>query len=840
MSTTRCAYRLARALALTYVAACGGDTTDARDAGLDLCAYVACSDGMVLADAGGADPAADTSIDALDTALVHEPDAGEALDAVEDSALSDTAVDATDAGPADPIIPDSGSMSDAVLDATDVGPADVIAPDSGSMTDAAGGSDAGDATHEADAVLDAGDAESADTRDIGRSDAEGEDAGDTTESFDASDGRDAADVADADDGSLLGDVDGQPDAEDARDDTDASLDAGLDAGDATDGDDAGDVADSEDDGDDVDGDAVTDADSIWDGTPRLIRIDVGALGEHDPAVPGVAGNDFAYGYGMTPFDADGDGDLDLFVGTLPASTLAACVYENASTPGSPTFVRRPEWCAPAEQRVTAAVAADVDGDGVQELVAMSDDGLWAVRLEPSWTGTAMAGAHEDCTFGAATFVDADSDGVLELQTACIADFRGRRGPELPGTRWQYAPDLDRWAPDSSVFAIEEHALSLATTDADGDGLLDIVTVVDAFATPETVVRSIDPGGVHRRCRPDEGCTSVVERFDPGLPAWGSFMGFERLPGSTPRFVLGNIGPFGAFARGDAGFASADLRLPRAFFGESTGQFLFSWSVLADDWDDDGDVDLLATFGHFAVQQGAFHLEHADRVFLADETGALTPSDAPEFRFEDPHDHLDGATGEPRTSRAAIRFDVDLDGSQEVIVAAANGPPFVYRHEGVSPRCTLRPASRYVASAGAGFAWRGRDGVWWPGPTGGEVLSSDSPWVLAPATGTLEFPSGYRVPYHCGDAATLDVAEPEWLHVIADEGGVLRVLIDRRAAPGAGLDLRVAVETDAGVILVTPEADAAHAAYTARLPDGALRAMVEIDRRWIGRWFELSE
>ena len=316
------------------------------------------------------------------------------------------------------------------------------------------------------------------------------------------------------------------------------------------------------------------------------------------------------------------------------------------------------------------------------------------------------------------------------------------------------------------------------------------------------------------------------------------MGFERLPGPDIEFVLGDIGVPGVFGRSDGELATLELGLPASWFGEARNQYLFSWAVLADDWDADGDVDLLITFGSFAVQQGSTHLEHRDTVFIRDGDGfaAVAPSG---LQLADHLSYPDGATGEPRVSRAAVRFDADLDGVQEVFVAAANGPPFVYRHEDAPPRCTLRPRPRYVVSGGAGYAWQAADGRWWPGPTGGEALTSDPPWILVDRTATvLEFPSGYQVPIDCSESYVVDVVEPSWLEVTFREYVVEASLTGTGAGEEAP-ELAFALKTDTSVQYL--RATRGPTSYRAVALSGVpTAAMVQLNGRWVGRWFEASE
>jgi hypothetical protein len=138
-----------------------------------------------------------------------------------------------------------------------------------------------------------------------------------------------------------------------------------------------------------------------DGPPRFVRIEVGALSEHNPAVGDVRAADYHYGFGIAPADVDGDGDLDLFVGTLLPSAQQACVYENVSTVGTPMFSLRADWCAPVGFNPSGATGVDMDEDGRHELIAYSERELRYVEFEPGWSDAPFPALREDCVLGAA-------------------------------------------------------------------------------------------------------------------------------------------------------------------------------------------------------------------------------------------------------------------------------------------------------------------------------------------------------------------------------------------------------------------------------------------------------
>ena len=665
---------------------------------------------------------------------------------------------------------------------------------------------------------------------------------------DASDTEDAADSA-----TDAAEADGVA-ADTQGDDADVTGDAPVDVGSEADAlpddatGDAADVADATPAADVVDADAERDpaADTVPDATPvfgpRFVRLPDTGLQAHDPVTEGTTDRSFAYGYGMTPFDADGDGDLDLFVGTVPDSTLPACVYENVSTAGRVRFATRREWCAPLTDQPTAALAVDPEGDGVSELIAMTDDQLWFVRLEDGWSAIALQGGGEECVFGSGAVVDIDHDGQLDVVTGCLLDFRGRRGPEVRGTEWSWDTSTEAWNPRASTrFAPEAYVLGFGVLDIDEDGLLDVASIVDTLATPDSYDSTRNPGGVALGCVPGDSCDAVTIPWHNGGAAWGSFMSLEPVRiGAGREFILGDHGPPGVFTWGDGGGTVGTAGFPDDIFGTAIDEYPFSWGTLRDDWNDDGLDDLVIASGYFSSNPMDITLiDHRDRCFVQGLPGSFVPVESG-LAFEPHSDHLVPSTGAPRASRAAVRFDADLDGTQEIIILAVNGPPFVYRHSGAIPRCTIRPRPSVVETAGAaGYRWRAAGGSWRLGPVHGETLSSDAPVVIVPSgSGELEFPSGARVRYECGAGGALDLDEPEWLRLSSDARGAV-VSIDaagwRGEAPtnvswmddAPGATLRTAEPIESGLWLLSDS-----------LPDH--RIMLQLDGRWVGRWLSPTE
>lgn len=571
---------------------------------------------------------------------------------------------------------------------------------------------------------------------------------------------------------------------------------------------------------------------------RLRRIEVGAISAHQVTTPGVSERGAGYGYGLVPLDADGDGDLDLFVGTIPNSDRAACVYENVSLAERPYFRERADWCAPVGFVATGGTAVDMDGDGRHELVVAGGTQFYAVSLAPWWSAERLAEPTARCSAGALVPVDLDADGTLELVSSCTVGFtEGPRIPSVAGNVWEHDASEGWRSSERLASPVVANALGIGVLDVDADGLLDLVTVVDTFGTPDRYDPNATPGAVLRRCAPGTECAFERVPLAEGAPAWGSFMGWTvvRINGAE-RWVMSDIGPFGAFAWRDGESRSDELALDPAPFGNAAGSYAFSWGLITEDWDDDGDDDIFASFGPFAAVASASATVLSDSVFLQDETGAFAASGRP-FELESHDAFRDPVFGNPRASRAAIRMDIDQDGRQELVIAAINGPPFVYQHTGAVPRCTLRPQPRYAVTWGAGYRERSPDGAWHPVIVHGELHSSEGPWpVMRRPAGELQFPSGAVVPYACGERGVIDVEEPEWLRVFPGAAGVA-LSVDPDAWPEPVRTVDVALRNAAGEVQVVA-ASLADGLWSIADAADAAALLVAVNGRWVARWLPL--
>ena len=601
------------------------------------------------------------------------------------------------------------------------------------------------------------------------------------------------------------------------------------------------LADADDDAKvDVEVDVEVDATDAGSGElydPLFVPIGAGALSLHDVVTPEVPVNGFGYGYGVAPLDADGDGDLDLFVGTIPRSTVAACVYENVSTPGNVVFSQRESWCFPRPDGLVSGLGLDTDGDGAHELVAQSQDETILIRFTPSLTISAPVPEPSACTLGPMVSVDVNWDGVDEVVVSCAPDLTRPGGLNFGVARVLSVGPAGLSELRRVRLGIEENTIGLGIVDLGGDGLLDIVTVNDTFMSPDAYNPSVPPSSIHEMLPPPETATFVRRASAEGALAYGSHMGYELVgrPGHPDIHFFSDRGRvIPRVFEGGRFFPPSSWRLPtEPFVIDGAGED--SWGVLHSDWNGDGHPDLFVSFGRASVDSNAGEPAPVDTVFLSNpETGVLEynpfahPMPLPEW-------NPDSVYGLPRSSRGAIRADFDGDRREDWVVTAANGAPRVITVFLTAPRCSIIPVPSVVPTAG-GYRVIGLDGTSLPGPAHGENLSHDGDRILTHVLeGTLQFPSGARVPYDCGTAATVEVVEPDWIEVVAIEGAI-EVRIDSSVWGGpVPTVVRAGVAFVAGGQAVVDARPVGERWVLDVAPEGVDRVLVQIGDRWVARW-----
>ncbi|KNC54549.1 uncharacterized protein AMSG_10398 [Thecamonas trahens ATCC 50062] len=206
-------------------------------------------------------------------------------------------------------------------------------------------------------------------------------------------------------------------------------------------------------------------------------------------------------------DVDHDGDIDLVVGTIAGATLW---FENNGSGGWYEHGIEASWSGAAA--IEDVALADLDNDGMSELVAISNDGtlFWFGRGgESEFGGRNVGNVTQDWAGECLQFEmgDVDGDGAIDIVAACLPAglvwFRNElatSGAMGPGRVLK-----DELGDGLGLDVIQAHVV-----DVDGDGDLDVVPASPQGASWAENIDGV--GGVWMAHEADDGAVvrSVVD------------------------------------------------------------------------------------------------------------------------------------------------------------------------------------------------------------------------------------------------------------------------------------------------------------------------------------------
>ena len=383
------------------------------------------------------------------------------------------------------------------------------------------------------------------------------------------------------------------------------------------------------------------------GTPAVVslRVDRGAIGQRIDTL--VGSHETATGP-LALADYDGDGDLDLFIG-------GRAIAMQYPMPGSSGFFRNNngkfELDAANTQLVskiglvTAAVFADVNGDGRDDLLVARDWGSIALLLND-----------------------------------------GRGGFVLAPATWGLARWTSRWN-------------GIATGDLDGDGRLDIVatswgrnTALQAdTARPLTLVYG--PYGAAGEIEP------IMGRLDPRVKGLAPINSYARVRVAVPS-IVGRARNFSAYADANIDQLLADSRVnvsrleavtldqtvffnrgdhfePRAMPNEA--QLAPAHYAGVADFDGDGNEDVFMSQNFFPSMLGAPRYDEGrSLLLLGDGKGGLAPLTGGQSGLVVYGDQ-----------RGAAYSDFDGDGRLDLVVSQNGDETRLFRNVGAAPGLRVR-------------------------------------------------------------------------------------------------------------------------------------------------------
>lgn len=302
-----------------------------------------------------------------------------------------------------------------------------------------------------------------------------------------------------------------------------------------------------------------------------------------PFPPGTGTN----AYRLRAADLDGDGRLDLIACEVDGSNVT--VFHNVALPGSlATNSFEPAFDLPAGNDCRFATAADLDGDGRVDIVALNyGDQTISILRNIGTPGTLNAGSFAPqvvlaCPGGPyeAVIADLDGDGkpdlaVVNQDNFTLSIFQNAATPGSLNAN-SFAPRLDLPAEDGND--------TIAAVDLDGDGKLDLV--FGSYRTETiSVYRNASTGGLLTT-------NSFAPRVDFGTGDWTHTLAIADFngDGKPDIAVVGELPSTLSIFQNvstPGSFTSASLA-PRVDF--STGWN--AWGVAAGDLDGDGRPDIV--------------------------------------------------------------------------------------------------------------------------------------------------------------------------------------------------------------------------------------------------------
>lgn len=495
----------------------------------------------------------------------------------------------------------------------------------------------------------------------------------------------------------------------------------------------------------------------------------------------AADDGIAYGVGAALLDIDGDLLPDLFVATGGDLSSDACVYHNRSSPSEIAFERVDAWCFDAGLGYRFGFGVDVENDGVDELLAGRRDRLMLHDFDDATSIDLSPLFDQPCLVTSVAHTDLDYDGDADLLVACAIELVGERlAPPQPLVGLRRTPvGFERMPPAEVPWGDDPvNVLALATFDAEYDGDLDIAVLADTFSRPGSSNLRLDPGGLARRCSALEPCAFEQQPFFAGPAAWGSFMGASPFRLGSRRLVyLTDWGVNRAIDVASLPAALNEAPLHRLQPPPPPARDLFSWSALVEDFDLDGDDDLLVTGGEASISfdrsgwrfnYDALMTQGTAGVFVAasEAVGLLA------------HAFADDSGDAPHySSRGAARADLDLDGRLDVIVLPFIGDLRAYTVDSdpVGARCTIHVMPSIVEGR-HGYAVLDPDGQAIDRLAEGHMrFGTPRSFTTTLRHGEVRFPSGARVAFTCDESNEAIVREPEWISLAVD--GCLRLRLD---------------------------------------------------------------
>lgn len=272
----------------------------------------------------------------------------------------------------------------------------------------------------------------------------------------------------------------------------------------------------------------------------------------DPARPGAF---------LPPVAVRTGGAAEAVVGlTLDGASLPALAVADGVNRDSRALLLRPDPAAPGAylppetlaagtgQGFVGLAAADVDGDGLADLVLAGGPGLALFLQQPGGTFAAPILLPVGTATQAVAVADLDGDGRMDLAAVCAGDpYDLRSGGAQVAVFRQTAPGVFT----AAAQPVAASARQIAIGDLDGDGRPDLVVlslVLQALDTPSRIT-------VLRQSGTAPGAFTVARVQDGTLNA--GFLALADLDGDGRLDLLLNEGPSQMLQTAPGAFAAPE-------------------------------------------------------------------------------------------------------------------------------------------------------------------------------------------------------------------------------------------------------------------------------------------